>query len=438
MRKTAWIALWGTSLVAGFAVGIAIGKARQPEVQPRHRATTTVRSENDREEARLLASLEAFRNALAEKDQIAAGLRAETEEVRAKLLPPLSPEDEKWLRQEQKERGYAQRWDPIGKRGEELLKKIFQRKDKALREEALDEVESLLASGAAGDKLVGLWTLRNILFERPFDKERFRPLVLAALDHEDWEVRQYALEHLGYLGHSDYPWTDHPAKREAAQVALRMVNDPDPRVKSTALRFLIEFGGREQNQDIAAALRSLLRGGNEENTSVALWAMRDLAQESPYAWIGEGDLAARMPEKSYDYYEEMRQDVIEASRNPETQERVLKFWWGRQTLDKEELERAGEILNGVNPDECFRVGAESYPACPELRELAYNYYFRVIRESLHRQYRWTAVSRLQEIGDKSLIPRLKALAASEDAEGIEQGIGDAIKHLEQETRSWVR
>lgn len=439
MRKTAWIGLWGTTMLLGFAVEIAIGKARKPEVQPRQPVTRAISKEKDREKARLLASLEAFRNALTEKEQIAAGLRAEIEEVRGKLLPPLSPEDEKWLRQEQKERGYVQRWDPIGKRGEELLKKILQRKDKALREEALDEVESLLENDKAEDKLVGLWTLRNILFERPFDKERFRPLVVAALDHEDWEVRQYALEHLGYLGYSDYPWTDRPERREAAEVALRMVNDPDTRVKSTALRLLADFGGKERDEGIAKALTSLLQDGSEESVSMALWAIRDLAYDRfSYTPVYEGDRWMGVPDKRHDYYEEMRQEVIEASRNPETQERVLKFWWGKETLDKEELERAGEILNGVNPDEYFRVATETYPACPELRKLAYDYYLRVIRESLDRQQRWTAVSRLEQTGDKSLIPELKALAASEDAEGIERGIEDAIKHLEQQTGSWVR
>jgi HEAT repeat protein len=124
--------------------------------------------------------------------------------------------------------------------------------------------------------------------------------------------------------------------------------------------------------------------------------------------------------------------VIEASRNPETQEKVLEFWWRRQTLDKKELERAAEILNGVNPDEYFRVGHESSPACPELRELAYDYYFRVLRESLDWGRRANAVVRLEQTGDKSLLPALKALSASEDAEGLEIEIEHAIKYLERE------
>ncbi|MDP2895653.1 MAG: HEAT repeat domain-containing protein [bacterium] len=433
MRKTAWLALWGMSLFAGFAVGIAVGKAHKPEVQRRQPTTRTIPEDKDREEARLLASLDEFRNALTEKEQIAASLRAEIEEVRGKMLPPLSPEDEKWLRQEQKERGYAKRWDPIRKRGEELLKKIFQRKDNVLRQKGLDELESLLKNDKAQDKLVGLWTLNKILFEGVgLDKKRFTPLLAAALDHDDGEVRENALEHLGYLGYSDYPWMDRPEKREAADVALRMVNDPDTRVKSTALRLLADFGGKERDKGIAKALRSLLQDGSEESVSTALGAISDLPYDKwSVTAVYEGDEWVGVPVKRHDYCEEMRQEVIEASRNPETQDEVLEFWWERQTLDKEELERAAEILNGVNPDEYFRVASDSYPASPELRELAYNYYFRVIRESLDRQQRWTAVSRLEETGDKSLIPQLKALAASEDAEGIERGIEDAIKHLEQ-------
>jgi len=425
MRKTAWIALWGTSLFAGFAVGIAIGKARDPEVEPRQPAAATTHTEKNREEARLLASLDEFRKSLAEKEQIAASLRAEIEEVRGKLLPPLSPEDEKWLKERQEEDKHTQRFKTCWKRSEELVKKVLQRRDKVLREEGLAELESLLKNSVAEDNLAGLWALGTIVFDNDrLDKGRFKPLAQAALFHDDPQVRETALRYLGNEG-----WRGD--KQGAAETALTMVSDPDVRVKTTALRILVEFGGRERNEDVAAALKSLLREENSEITSIALQATRDLSQESLYASVAEGGLPARVAEKAYDYYEEMRHEVIEASRNAEAQEKVLTFWWGRQTLDKDELERAAEILNGVNPDEYFRVAYDSNPASPELREQAYGYYFRVIRESLDTQRRWMALSRLVSMDDKSLIPELRALAASEDAEGIEQGIADAIKHLEQ-------
>ena len=425
MRKTAWLALWGMSLFAGFAVGIAVGKARKPEVQPRQPTTRTIPEDKDREEARLLASLDEFRNALTEKEQIAASLRAEIEDVRDKLLPPLSPEDEKWLKERREVDKDTQRFKACWKRSEDLTKKVLQRRDKVLREEGLDELESLLKTNSAEDKLVGLWTLSGIAFESDqFDVGRFKPLAQAALSHEDPQVRETALRYLGNQG-----WRGD--KQGAAETALMMVSDSDPRVKKTALRVLVEFGGRERNEDVAAALKSLLGEENGEITSIALQAMRDLSRESLYASVGEGGLPARMPEKAYDYYEEMRQDVIEASRNPEMQEKVLEFWWGRQTLGKEELERAAEILNAMHPDQYYRVAYGSNAASPELREQAYGYYFRVIRESLDTQRRGWALFRLVSMEDKSLIPELRALAASEDAEGIEQHIEDSIKHVEQ-------
>lgn len=438
MRKTAWIALWGTTLVAGFAAGIAIGKARLPEVQRHQPVTRTIPDRKDREEARLLASLDEFRNALTEKEQIAAGLRAEIEEVRGKMLPPLSPEDEKWLNERQEEDKHRQRFKACWKRSEELAKRILQRRDKVLREEGLGELESLLKANSAENKLVGLLSLSRIAFEgSQFDADRFKPLAQAALTHDDPQVRETALQYLG-----DQGW--HGDRQGAAETALTMVTDTDPKVKKTALRILVQFGGRERNEDVVTALKSLLQEGDRENTSVALQTMRDLARESRYASVGEGGLQARAPDKAYDCYEEMRQDVIAASRSPELQEEVLEFWWGRETLGKEELELGSEILNrvdpedkltvgyGISPDMYSRVPYESNPASPELRQQANRYYLRVIRESLDSQRRWLAIIRLTDSKDKSLIPELKAIGASEDAEGIERGIENAIKHLEQD------
>jgi hypothetical protein len=433
MKRTACIGLWGITILLGFVVGAVIGKASNPEIRPHQPATTTTHREKNREQARLLASLEEFRSTFAEKEQIAANLRGEIEEVRGKVLPPLSPEDEKWLTERQEEDKHTQRWKACWKRSEDLVKKVLQRRDKVLREEGLDELASLLESDKADDKLVGLWSLREFLFERnQFDTERFKPLVVAALDHEDWEVRQYALEHLGQLGYMDYPWRDHPETREAAEVALRMVNDPHPRVKSEALGFLVQFGDRERKEGIANALRSLLQDGSEESVSSALWAIDGLPYDRYKGGIVyENGVWMYVPEKGYDYYEEMKDLVVEASRNPGSAPEVLKFWWQRDTLDKEAVEQAAEMLDGADPNKRLDLPYYSSPASPELREVAYRYYFRVARESLNYHQRSNAVWKLEQTEDRSVIPELKALAASEDAEGIEQQIENAIQRLEK-------
>ncbi len=431
MKATAGIGLWGLTALTGFAVGMAIGKATNPEIQPRQPVVATTKKEDDPQSPRLLASLQTLRNTLSEKEQTADDLRAEIEEVQAKLLPPLSPEDEKWLRQEQEERRMSQRWTPLWKRKDELLKKILQRKDKALRAEGFDDLASLLESDKAEDKLVGLATLSGVLFEgAQFDRERFKPAVLDALSDEDWEVRDRALGYIGYLA-----WMGGD-KEETARFALSMVNDPHPRVKERALGFLIEFGGRERNENIAKALRSLLQDGAEGSVSSALWAIDGLRYDKYRGrMVHANGLGMWVPEEGYDYYDEMKELVVEASRNPDSAESVLKFWWGRGGLDEDMLQRAAEILRNADPDERFDI-SEWPPECAELRELAYDHYFRVIRESLDQNRRLIAISRLERTEDESLIPELKSLAASEDAEGIERRLEDAIKRLERHGRDY--
>ena len=326
----------------------------------------------------------------------------------------------------------SQRWRSVRKRGDELLKKILQRKDKTLRAEGFDELASLLESDNADDKLVGLTTLSNVLFEPPqFDRDKFKPAVLDALSDEDWEVRNRALHYIRYLA-----WMGGD-KEEAAGIALGMVNDPHPQVKGEALGFLIEFGDRGRNEDVAKALRSLLQDGTDQSVSTALWVIDGLRYDKYRGRVVyENDIGMWVPDEGHDYYDEMKELVLEASRNPDAAERVLKFWWGRETLSTEALERAGEILERAGRDWDVRLPDSARAACPELRELAYEHYFRVIRESLYPGRRSSALSKLEQTEDKSLIPELKALAASEDAEGIEWQLEHAIKRLERSGRDY--
>ncbi len=425
MNRVSFIALWGLTVFLGFAIGMAIGGSKEPRLQARHpRQAAAEKSEADRA---LAASLQRFQKTLAEKENLAASLRAEMEEVRGKLLPPLGAEDEKWLREREEEDSTTKRWGAIVPREKELLRKILQRKDKVLRAKGFDELASLLESEKAEDKLVGIITLNHVLYEGlGFDKERFEPLVEAALRHEDWEVRERALDYVRGLG-----WMDLGRWQVTAEVALRMVRDPHPRVKSEALGLLAQFGGSERSEDVAGALRSLLASGTEESVSTALWATGELAQDrSAYGFPPAGDQVLPAPEKRYDYYPEMRELMMKASKNPDLADDVLKFWWGRQSLNEEEVRRAAEILEGTGPDGYVSL-PEYAPTSAELRQLAYSHEFRVIRESVVDWIRSGALWRLERSGDKSLIPQLRALAASEDAEGLERRIEWAIERLER-------
>jgi hypothetical protein len=400
-------------MLLGFAVGIAVGKASKPEIQPLQPATRAISKEKDREKARLLASLDEFRNALIEKEQIAASLRAEIEEVRGKLLPPLSAEDEKWLKERQEDDKRIQRWKRVSERKKELMTKICQRKDKVLRAEGLDDMASLLDSDAADDVLVGIETLKDLLLggHRRFEMERFKPPVLAALTHEDWEIRQQALEYwrLRYFG------------EEAAGIALGMVNDPNARVEHEAFYCLWSSGAMERNENIAQSLRGLLLDEDKQNRTEALWHISNLARAPCYG--------PEQPQRGYDYYGELEDLVMELSRGADSAQDVLEFWWRREALSEEALGRAAEILAATDPDEHFEL-LHRDPVSPEMRELACRHYFRVVRESLDSGGRLDALWWLQRTGDKSLIPELEALAGSDEAEGIKSQLEEAIRHLE--------
>jgi len=413
MKRTAWIGSWGTTILLGFAVGMAIGKAGKSEIQPRRPRTEAHGEERGSDRSRLLASLQRFQNDLAEKERIALSLRAEIEEVRDKLLPPLTPEDEKWLKERQGEDKRTQRWKRVSERKKELKRKILQRRDKVLRADGLDEMASLFESEDADDVLVAIETLKDLLLGRHprFDRERFKPLVLAALMHEDWEIREQALEyvHFAYFG------------EEAAAIALGMVNDSHPKVKHEAFFCLWPSGAMERHQEIAQSLRALLHSEDKENRSAALWHISNLAEAHRYG--------PEQPERGYDYYSEMKDLVMELSRDPESEEDVLEFWWRRRALSEEALERSAEILAATDPDKPFDL-LHRDPVSLEMRELACRHYFRVLRESLDTGLRLDALSWLERTRDKSLVPELKAVAASQDAEGIERQLEQAIKRLE--------
>jgi hypothetical protein len=414
MKATAGIGLWGLTALTGFAVGMAIGRATKPKTQPHQPVVATTKKEADPQRSRLLASLEALRNTLSEKEQTADDLRAGIEEVQAKLLPPLSPEDEKWLKERQKEDRRNQRWKRVLEQKKQLKTKIRQRRDKVVRADGLDEMTSLFESEDPDDVLVAIETLRDLLFDGPrFDRERFKPLVLAALAHEDWEIRQQAIEYVGFAYFGE----------EAAGLALGMIEDTHPRVKHQAFDCLWSCGAgaMERHEDIAQSLRALLHSEDKEDQSAALWHIYELARAVAYRH--------GQPGTAYDYYGEMEERVMELSRDPELEGDLLGFWWRRRTLSKEALERSAEILAATDPDKRFDLLHQN-PVSPEMRELACRHYFRVLTESLETGPRLDALAWLARTGDKSLVPELQAIAASEDAEGIGGQLEQAIKRLE--------
>ncbi len=409
MRTSALIAMWGATVCAAFGVGVCIGKPRRPLSDQPHPAAETASRKSAPDRA-LLASVENSRNALSERERIASSLKAEIAGVWAKLSP-LSPKEEKWRKEWEEERATRKLYDAIREREKELIRRILQRKDKALRVAAFDEVASLLQSERREDVLLGVLTLLGVFPGGiEFDKERFKPQVLAALGHGDLEVRYYALQYLGwaYMG------------QEAAEIALSVVNDPDPRIRCEALERVAWFGGKDRREETASALKTLLQDKNGENRSWAL-SLVDRLRYAP-------SFTAEPVAQAYDYYEEMEELVVDVSKDPESTRRVLEFWCGREKLGKDAIQRFTEILEQPY-DESQGSVLPYVPHWQELRPLAYRYYLRTLREALEYQPRSESLRILGDTRDKSLLPELEAIAQTGDAEGIEQELADTINRL---------
>lgn len=94
MRKGAWVGLWAVSISAAFAVGVCIPKPRRPMSAPPQQAAKTASRKPETDRA-ILATLQRFRTAPFEKEQVAFNVKSEIADVRTKLPPSLTPEDER-------------------------------------------------------------------------------------------------------------------------------------------------------------------------------------------------------------------------------------------------------------------------------------------------------------------------------------------------------
>jgi len=151
MSKTAWIGLWVASICAALAIGATTGGIKKDPGRSRQAPEKTEgKRQASKEIPVLLASLEKFRTALVEKEKKIGDLEAELAQVRAKLPPPLTPEEEKRKKEQDERRKRSERWRELNEKSKELREKILQRKDKALRAQGLEELAALLQSDDPG------------------------------------------------------------------------------------------------------------------------------------------------------------------------------------------------------------------------------------------------------------------------------------------------
>ncbi len=402
MKRTGWIGLLVVGMAAAFAVGLVTGKGRKPE-EAAPRELVKVERENPRapDYRALRASLERFRVALAEKEEEVERLRSELEEVRAKLPAPLPPEEERREKEQEETRKRDERRSGLYEKSKLLRAKILQRRDKALREEGLTEVATLIQSGQAEEMVLGLMTLFN-LWGFNLDKERFLPDVLEALKHEDAEVRLGALSCVRTLC----------SPQELLGIALSMKGDPSPEVRTLAAHWLPSLAGPEWNEEVASALKALLR---DEDRSVRNGLAEELSRGHSSPHVSGAELEDIM---------------IKLSKDKETAYAAREWMLRTGPVSARIAQRIIE-MHGEDGWPFFNWGMDRDRILDEAKPVIRDFSLRVVRDSLDQWERRGALDRLRDMGDPSVIPQLEEIARSPDAEGIEEHLAKTIEELRQ-------
>lgn len=407
MSRIGWITLVIAGTCAGFLVGATVGKGGRPEPA----ATPATRdSEAERAHAQQLtllrASLEEYRAALAKKEDEVRDLQTELAQVGEKLLPSFTPDEGKGRAEyeEWKEgRRRSERSDKLREKTRDLRNKILQRKDPALRQQGLLELEALVKSDDPEDVLLGLTALPQLIHIK-FDRDKLRPYVLCALQNENEEVRAAALECLG----GAYRVEDH------FDALLQMLTDPSDQVRSSAAWWVALAGRDDRKDEAVAALQSLLHDENKWFRVVAVHVLSD------YLDAGQ----------------EVEDAAIEMSRDREVADGML--WWlrRRDNISEKVAQRLIETY-----DEGYRkrgYDGEHYEmdwvgrrVSEDAKPMVVDFCVRVLRESVVHDERTGALAGLQGLGDASVIPELEVMANTPDAEGIEDDLVKTIGYLRQ-------
>jgi len=404
MSKIAWIGLWVASICAALAIGATTGRIKRDRGRSRQAPEKTeAKRQASKDVPVLLTSLEKFRTALVEKEKKIGYLEAELAQVRAKLPPPLTPEEEKRKKEQDERRERSERRRARYEKSKELREKILQRKDKALRAQGLEELAALLQSDDPEEALLGLTALPSIR-TIPCDKERFKPYVLAALADDDADVRSAAFHCLYTVCSGD----------EQLDIMVSLVNDPSPEIR------------RMVTSMVTSRIRGLARDSDQEAAVTS--ALRSLLEDDDkYTKRQAMDGLARRPE----YAEEMENLAIELSKDPEYADEMRQWLNRRDTISKEVAERLVEMFDED------RMGYQAMDwtrrrLSDDARPIATDFCLGIVRDSLQHYDRSRALDYVRRIGDIWVLPELEEIARSHDAEGIEQELARTIEYLRKQ------
>jgi len=418
MKRAALSALWAVSVFGALAAGALVVRRTPSDSAPAGAPHDTKKEREEPEgTSDLQAKLGELREAVRANEMEIGVLREELDTIKSQLPPPLSPELEKELKKRLEERERAEAEKPESEKRKILQKKILQRKDKGLREDGLTELAALLQSTDPADQQMG-FAILDRLGSIDFDKERFRPYVLAALSNADTSVRKATVDCV-------YVVCSH---EEGLEIAVRMLKDTDPEIRMWAALDLNDSSAPEHKELAVRALRSLIL---EDDLSIKQHILARLQYRLPE---GMDDVVVKLlDEKRLEY---VVGHLLHYGRSPISApivERLSEMY--------EEGASDERILRYLNPD-CIDLGEpgedprrrrDQSRLAEEAKPIVRNIYLRVVRESLSNGRRGQALKGLRELGDPWVIHELQEIANSPDAEGIEDELAKTIEHLQQQS-----
>ena len=411
MKRNVWIILFAVLPCAAFAVGmkVAATMGRKVEAVSRRAGARNGSKREGADRVRVLqTSNEELRRKLARKEERIAVLEKGISELRERLSLWFSPREEERWSGELERREREQRREALKGKAMELRAKILQRKDKSLRQEALAELTGLFQSGDTEGLMLGLGAVAG-LPDCVFDKESFKPHVLAALNHEDSEVRYAAF----MCGMSLF------SREENLDVHLSMTNDPSPEIRELAAKLLWQYTSirKERDDRVAAVLGGILHEGDAPVKAGILGALSS----------------------GYDYGEEMEDFVIEMSRAPETRESAHSWMSKRETISPKTAQRLIELFNEGHAIG-WTYGTEWMERnfTEDARPIVCRFCLDLLHDDAGNFGRLAAVKCLQNVGDVSALPELEAIRGSpwpdEIVEELSRTIGRLRGKLQEQQR----
>jgi len=121
---------------------------------------------------------------------------------------------------------------------------------------------------------------------------------------------------------------------------------------------------------------------------------------------------------------------MDMSRNPSSAGEVQRLASHVRTISGRLAERLAELYD-EQPPEYRSLGWTGGELSEKARPIASRLWVRVVRDGIEPEERREALEALERIRDPSAVPTLMAIAASEDAEGIESDLARTIERLQR-------